>query len=380
MIGVSSYLLINFWFTRIQANKSAIKAMVVNRVGDMFLSIAFFGLFWAFGNLDYATIYSLAPYMNETVLTIIGLLFLFAAMGKSAQLGLHSWLPDAMEGEISNICFEILTNLLFFYMLIQSLFLLNSFAQLIESITIEIWHLNIHDLKYYFCSQGDISMSILPPILALLPKNVLHTITGNMLGDGGIGYSNLKRDRIASGNARYGMTMDTYSYDYINFLFNTIYYNYSKSGLRPYPNPKLLKNQGKLVTQYHFNTRSLPLFTYLHSIWYVWNDDLNKFVKIIPKNLNSMFSVLSLAHWIMNDGYWDANTVVLCTESFTKEDCLLLLDLLAKLGIVAGLKLRSREKNVYRIRISTKSIALVKTLVLPYMHSNFLYKLNIATK
>ena len=97
-IGVSSYLLINFWFTRIQANKSAIKAMVVNRVGDMFLSVAFFGVFWTFGNLDYATVYSLSPYMNETVLTIIGLLFLLAAMGKSAQLGLHSWLPDAMEG------------------------------------------------------------------------------------------------------------------------------------------------------------------------------------------------------------------------------------------------------------------------------------------
>jgi len=97
-IGVSSYLLINFWFTRIQANKAAVQAMIVNRVGDMSLTIAFFGLFWAFGNLDYSTIYSLSPYINETVLTIIGLLFLLAAMGKSAQLGLHTWLPSAMEG------------------------------------------------------------------------------------------------------------------------------------------------------------------------------------------------------------------------------------------------------------------------------------------
>jgi NADH-ubiquinone oxidoreductase chain 5 len=72
--------------------------MTVNRVGDMFLTIAFFGVFWAFGNLDYATVFSLSPYMNETVLTLIGLLFLLAAMGKSAQLGLHMWLPDAMEG------------------------------------------------------------------------------------------------------------------------------------------------------------------------------------------------------------------------------------------------------------------------------------------
>ena len=97
-IGISSYLLINFWFTRIQANKSAIKALTVNRVGDMFLSVGFFALFWLFGNLDYSTVFSLSPFMNESAITMIGLLLLLAAMGKSAQLGLHTWLPDAMEG------------------------------------------------------------------------------------------------------------------------------------------------------------------------------------------------------------------------------------------------------------------------------------------
>lgn len=93
-IGISSYLLINFWFTRIQANKSAIKALVVNRVGDMFLSVGFFAMFFVFGNLDYATVFSISPFINENTITIIGLLLLSAAMGKSAQLGLHTWLPD----------------------------------------------------------------------------------------------------------------------------------------------------------------------------------------------------------------------------------------------------------------------------------------------
>jgi len=97
-IGISSYLLINFWFTRIQANKSGIKALVVNRVGDMFLSVAFFAIFFVFGNVDYATVFSVAPYINESVITIIGILLLLAAMGKSAQIGLHTWLPDAIEG------------------------------------------------------------------------------------------------------------------------------------------------------------------------------------------------------------------------------------------------------------------------------------------
>ncbi|CAO1639674.1 unnamed protein product (mitochondrion) [Sympodiomycopsis kandeliae] len=97
-IGISRYLLINFWYTRVQANKSGIKALVVNRVGDIFLSIAFFAIFFVFGNLDYDTVFSCAPYINENIITIIGLLLLLAAMGKSAQFGLHTWLPDAIEG------------------------------------------------------------------------------------------------------------------------------------------------------------------------------------------------------------------------------------------------------------------------------------------
>jgi NADH-ubiquinone oxidoreductase chain 5 len=98
LIGIVSYLLINFWFTRIQANKAAILALTMNRVGDMGLSIGYFALFALFGSLDYATIFSIVPFMNETALTIIGLLLLTGAMAKSAQIPLHSWLPGSMEG------------------------------------------------------------------------------------------------------------------------------------------------------------------------------------------------------------------------------------------------------------------------------------------
>jgi NADH-ubiquinone oxidoreductase chain 5 len=89
-VGVVSYLLINFYFTRIQANKSAILALTMNRVGDFGLSIAFFALFAVFGSLNYATIFSLAPFINETAITIIALLLLTGAAAKSAQLGLAS--------------------------------------------------------------------------------------------------------------------------------------------------------------------------------------------------------------------------------------------------------------------------------------------------
>lgn len=96
-IGVVSYLLINYYFTRIQANKAAILALTMNRVGDMGLSIGFFALFALFGSVDYSTIFSLAPIMNETAITVISLLLLMGAMAKSAQIPLHSWLPGSME-------------------------------------------------------------------------------------------------------------------------------------------------------------------------------------------------------------------------------------------------------------------------------------------
>lgn len=107
-VGLCSYLLINFWFTRLQANKSAIKAMLVNRVGDFGLILGLFCIFKCFGTLDYATTFALAPqaenlnlplfFSNYGMLNFIGVFLFVGAVGKSAQLGLHTWLPDAMEG------------------------------------------------------------------------------------------------------------------------------------------------------------------------------------------------------------------------------------------------------------------------------------------
>ena len=107
-VGLCSYLLINFWFTRIQANKAAIKAMLVNRVGDFGLALGILAVYNEFHAVDYATVFALAPRavgsqmdrrgFHVDSLTVIGLLLFVGAVGKSAQLGLHTWLPDAMEG------------------------------------------------------------------------------------------------------------------------------------------------------------------------------------------------------------------------------------------------------------------------------------------
>jgi len=106
-VGLCSYLLINFWFTRVQANKAAIKAMVVNRIGDFGLALGMFTIYTAFDSLDYSVVFAASPALVNTkfsfffdfdTLNLIGFLLFVGAVGKSAQLGLHTWLPDAIEG------------------------------------------------------------------------------------------------------------------------------------------------------------------------------------------------------------------------------------------------------------------------------------------
>ncbi len=107
-VGLASYLLIGFWFRKPSANAAAIKAFVVNRVGDLGFMLGIFGTFLVFGTVSIPAILAAAPGMAGSTIgflgmrvdtmTVLCLLLFVGAMGKSAQLGLHTWLPDAMEG------------------------------------------------------------------------------------------------------------------------------------------------------------------------------------------------------------------------------------------------------------------------------------------
>lgn len=108
-IGLCSYLLISFWNTRVQANKSALKALIVNRVGDFGFLCGISLIFYLFRSLDFSVVFILSPYFKNVsfvfleyywnFLDIICFFLFLGSMGKSAQIGLHVWLPDAMEGE-----------------------------------------------------------------------------------------------------------------------------------------------------------------------------------------------------------------------------------------------------------------------------------------
>ena len=100
-IGLCSYLLISFWNTRVQANKSALKALIVNRIGDFGFLCGSLLIFYFFRSLDFSIIFLLSPYFKNLTFLCLGIISFFlliGSMGKSAQIGLHTWLPDAMEG------------------------------------------------------------------------------------------------------------------------------------------------------------------------------------------------------------------------------------------------------------------------------------------
>src|SRR5215211_305789 len=107
-VGLMSYLLIGFWYHKPSANAAAIKAFVVNRVGDFGFALGIFAIFMLIGSIDFETIFAGAPgQVGKTInflgwhadaLTLICILLFMGAMGKSAQFLLHTWLPDAMEG------------------------------------------------------------------------------------------------------------------------------------------------------------------------------------------------------------------------------------------------------------------------------------------
>ena len=107
-VGLASYLLIGFWFRKPSAGAAAIKAFVVNRVGDLGFMLGIFGTYLVFQTTSIPEILAAAPAMSGSTITFVGMrlytmdilciLLFIGAMGKSAQLGLHTWLPDAMEG------------------------------------------------------------------------------------------------------------------------------------------------------------------------------------------------------------------------------------------------------------------------------------------
>jgi hypothetical protein len=97
-VGLCSYLLIGFWYTRAQAGKAATKAFIINKIGDLFLLTGLAFMSMMFHTLEFSALSSISYQVPENVIELIAFFLFMGAVGKSAQVGLHTWLPDAMEG------------------------------------------------------------------------------------------------------------------------------------------------------------------------------------------------------------------------------------------------------------------------------------------
>ena len=380
IIGLVSYLLINFYFTRVQSNKAAILAFTVNRQGDMLLSIGFMAIFALFGSLNYSSVFALAPYMNETALTIIALLLFGGACAKSAQLPLHSWLPGSMEAKANLIIF-------FRYLLIYLLITLDLtkaiFVEEYNLISLNILYSIIFPTKPVFNKLRDTkgrfrtpNLDEKLPLIELTPE-VMNPLIGNLLGDGSLRFTHKDlngRPKLTT-NASYAMTLK--NKDYIYHLWKNIYSSIcTNTGPRPWPNP----NTGKPITQYTFNTKSLPSLTLLHSQWYEWSEFKQKFIKIVPINIGELLTPIGLAHWIMDDGYIHGNGLILATESFSLNEVELLKTVLeSKFDLKVTIQNRKTSAGIEgnRLRISSKSHDKLLAVTSSYFIPSMNYKLGL---
>lgn len=277
-IGIVSYLLISYFFTRIQATKAAILALTMNRLGDMGLSIGFFALFALLGTIDYSIVFSVAPYLNENAITIVSLLLFSGAMAKSAQVPLSTWLPGSMEAQQIKVykLIKILI-ILFFYLCVliifSDLFLDSSFFKFHNLFNISITILNNRDDKGRFINspprdkQGRfISVKDDKTVIPVTPI-VLECLVGSLLGDGSLRVN--KKDKKGqikpNTNCIMLLLLKTKNILTIYEIYLNLYVlilNLLRS--IPWPNP----DKGLPVLQYNFSSKSLPVLTEMFQIWY----------------------------------------------------------------------------------------------------------------
>lgn len=331
-VGLTSYLLINFWFTRIAANMAALKAFQMNRVGDWALSLGLLLTIALTADLSFATIFSLASYLNTDLILILAILLLIGASAKSAQFGLHSWLAHSMEG----------------YKLDEFLMSLN------------IKEENMKE-KEEIKGKENIKTPIFKEIK--LEKFNWEACIGLIIGDG---YCS----KLLTSTSNSRMQFSFRDEWFVKWLLLTVFCYDGKN--LTFCTGKIHKFISKRnYTHYFFQTRKLPIFKTLCLLFY---DTNNK--KILTSTALKDFSFISLAYLQMSDGYWSNNTIYICTENFDLESLKLLVAKLRSQGIICSYYKRYKG---FRIRLSSRglNIAHVRKQVLPYFHPSLIYKLGL---
>lgn len=440
-VGVVSYLLISFWNTRIAAMKSALSAILLNRMGDTLFVICIGCMISYFHAVDFETIELISPHVDTLLLNSLAIMLLIAATAKSAQLGLHGWLLSAMEGQAKyNQPLERVIPQLNPLLHRGSHFLKGHIKQLIIPLVGAIrkystshkewkktkdggnyiWVYDINTLElinnepYISKSECSRDLNITRGTIRkyiddnklykykyifsykelskdeLLSYNnnpnkisskLLEIITGELLGDGHIRKS-------TNNSARLEFTFSSKILSYVNYLkFNVLSEICTDTPPTPWPKDD--------PTQYWFGSISLPVLNDLHKQWYICppeggrnknNTSSNKYIKILPNNIYDLLTPRGIAHWFMGDGYYHTHkdTIVFCTDSFSLNEVETLINILNnKFNIKSSPHRRKYyDQNMneiihYRICINRIDTNKFINLVKPYMIPEMYYKLGI---
>jgi LAGLIDADG DNA endonuclease family len=205
-----------------------------------------------------------------------------------------------------------------------------------------------------------------------ISSKLIEIITGELLGDGHITFR-VKKDLRVSGRLEF--TFSVKNLPYLKYLkFKSLAYICTDSPPTPWPNPLF----GKKPTQYWFSSKSYYFLGELHSFWYKKIE--GKWIKILPLDIEKRLTPVSIAHWIMGDGYFSSNSTIICTDNFTQEEVLLLKDILSKkFGLMSVLikRINPNGNIVWRIKINKLSMEKLKMLIFPYLITEMYYKLGM---
>jgi hypothetical protein len=215
-----------------------------------------------------------------------------------------------------------------------------------------LWGTNLHSTVGEKLTQNELN-------IVKLPYFIKSVIIGILLSDGYIIFS------TRSKNGRLGLTQSLFNSAYLYFVFNILAHYCPR-----YPIFKERFIFGKSLLSLEIVTRSMPCITELYSNFY-----MNK-IKVIKPFIYNDLTPIALAHWIMGDGIFNGTTLLLCTDSYSIKEVVLLINVLV-IKYDIHCTIRYYNQHYPRIYILKKCLPKIRKIVLPYMHSSMRYKLGI---
>jgi len=244
-----------------------------------------------------------------------------------------------------------------FISVLNSFSILLSLGGIYEGYLLDLLNIGTLAQNFFFMDRDQ-------ALLELLTKSgelIKQVVTGCLMGDGSCAMSSSH-----SVNARFSFAQSIIHSGYLYFVF-LILINFCTS--IPRLQSTFDKRYNKVYSFLKFQTLALPIFTELRQLFYING------VKVVPVTIEALLSDVALAFWAQDDGYKEKSGFILCTDSFTKAECELLISVLyKKFGLICTLR-QWRGKNQYRIYITAQSMDKFRSLVSPYFHSSMLYKL-----